>query len=136
MRSSIRTALAALVAAAWIAGCSGDDSTGPPAPQPQPGELRVSVASGSTVGAVVLSVTGPGLTSATAVPGSGLRAYSGLSETTLKAVVAGVSLSGEVLRFAVPDVLRAEDYEVVVEQASGTANQPLDPAAITASLLR
>lgn len=129
-----RAILIVLAAGGLILGCGSDDTTGPPQPQPQPGELRVLVASGTPVGAVVLTVTGIGITSP-AISG-GARLYSDLSGSTLRAVVTGASLSGEILRFSVPDVRQVAGYQVSVQQAAGTANQPLAASGVTLSVVQ
>lgn len=130
----MRLTLVSLAAGALILGCGGDDATGPPQPQPQAGELRVLVASATPVGAVVLTVTGTGITSP-AISG-GARLYYDLSGGTLSAVVTGASLSGEIMRFKVPDVRQVAGYEVRVQQAAGTSNQSLAASGVTASVVR
>lgn len=129
----LRATLISLAAGLLILGC-GDDATAPPEPQPQPGELRVSVASGTPVGVVVLTVTGAGITSPTA--SGGMRLYYDLDGNTLSAVVVGSSLSGEVMRFTVPDVQQVAGYQVSLEEAAGTTNQPLAPAGVQLSVVR
>lgn len=130
----MRATLLSVIAGALILGCGGDDTTGPPEPQPQPGELRVTVASGTPVGGVVLTVTGSGITSPAA--SAGARLYYDLSGGTLNAVVTGASLSGEILRFSVPDVKQVAGYQVSVDQAAGTTNQPLAPGTIEVAVVR
>lgn len=112
-----------------ILGCGGDDATGPSQPQPQPGELRVEIASGVPVGAVVLTVTGTGIAAPAAA--GGLQLYHDLSGSALNAVVVGTSLSGTILRFSVPDVRQVAGYQVSLQQASGTDNQALATNGIT-----
>ena len=133
-RISMRPILVALATVVFMAGCGGNDATGPqPSPQPQPGQLRVTVVptAGST-GVVVLHVTGPSITSPTA--GGGASLYHDLSGGTLRAAVVGTSLSGEVLRFSVPDVQGVSDYGVTVEQAAGNDNEPLAASGIAAEV--
>ena len=130
----MRAMLVSLAAGALILGCGGDDTTGPPEPQPQPGELRVLVASGTPVGGVVLTVTGSGITSP--VASGGARLYYDLSGGTLNAVVAGASLSGEILRITVLDVAQVAGYQVSVHEAAGTSNQTLAPTGVTLSVVR
>jgi hypothetical protein len=126
-------AILAAVAGLLILGCGGDDTTGPPEPQPQPGVLNVSVNSGTPVGGVVFTVTGSGITSPAA--SAGARLYHDLSGNTLHAVVVGSSLSGEIMRFTVPDVRQMAGYQVSVQQASGTANQSLAASGVTLSVV-
>jgi hypothetical protein len=121
-----------LAVSALFAGCGGDDPTGPP--QPQPGELRVVLASDAPVGGVVLTVTGPGITSPTA--SSGVQLYHDLSGETLHAVVIGASLSGEILRFRVPDVAQVAGYQVSLQEAAGTSNQSPAPSAVQLTVVR
>lgn len=125
-------AILATVAGLLILGCGDDSATGPPEPQPQPGVLEVSVASGTPVGALVFTVTGSGISSPAAVAGA--RLYHDQSGNTLRAVVVGSSLSGEIMRFTVPDVRQVAGYQVSVQQASGTANQSLPTGGITLSV--
>ena len=125
-------ALLFLASAGLILGCSGDSTGPPPEPQPQPGELRVTLSSGTAVGAVVLTVSGGAMSAPTAATGTSM--YHDLSGSTLRAVVAGSSLSGTILRFSVPDVRQAASYTASVEQAANTANQPVPPGGITATV--
>ncbi len=124
----MRATLVSLMAGALILGCGGDNPTDPP----EPGELRVTVASGTPVGAVVLTVTGPSITSPAAAAGNLL--YHDLSDGTLHAVVTGAAISGEIMRFAVPDVGQVAGYQVSVQEAAGTSNQPL--AGVTLSVVQ
>ena len=128
----MRATLVSLIAGALILGCGGDDTTGPPEPQPQPGELRVTLVSGAGVGGVVLTVTGPSITSPAASGGNQL--YHDLSDGTLHAVVTGVPISGEIMRFTVPDVRQVAGYQVSVQEAAGTSNQLL--AGVTLSVVQ
>ena len=133
--SAWRAILTAQLAVLLIAACSSD-ATGPdrqPQPQPQPGELRVTVVptAGST-GAVVLHVTGPAMSDPTGVGGA--TVFYGLSGSTLRAVVVGTSLAGEVLRFSVPDVRDAPDYAVSVQQVAGNDNQPMAVTGVLADV--
>jgi hypothetical protein len=129
----MRAMLVSAAVGLLILGC-GDDTTGPPEPQPQPGELRVTVASGTAVGAVVITVTGAGITSPAA--SGGARLYYDLSVVKLSAVVVGPSLSGEIMRFSVPDVRQVAGYRVSLEEAAGTTNQPLATAGISVSVVQ
>ncbi len=121
-----------LASATLIAGCGGDSTGPPPEPQPQPGQLQVTLSSGTAVGAVVLTVTGGAMSAPTAAAGATM--YHDLSGSTLRAVVAGSSLSGTVLRFSVPDVRQAAGYSVNVEQAAGTTNLSVAPGGITVAV--
>lgn len=127
-----RAVLASFAVAALIFGCGGEDTTGPPEPQPQPGVLTVSLATGTPIGALVLTVTGTGITSPAAAPGA--RLYHDLSGDTLRAVVVGSSLSGAIMDFTVPDVRQAAGYRVSVQDASGIANQTLAASGLTLTI--
>lgn len=126
-----RVLLGAVAAGLLFLGC-GDSPTSPPPPQPVPGELAVTVTGGAAFGGVFLTVTGAGITAPAASGGSSL--YSDVSGTMLSATVVGSTLSGEVLRFSVPDVGDASDYVVAIQQVAGTSNQPLSPAAYSATV--
>lgn len=126
----MRVTLVSLIAGALILGCGGDDTTGPP--EPQPGELRVEIAGSTPIGGIVLTVTGPGITAPAA--SSGLQLYHDLSGNTLHAVVVGSSLSGTIMRFTVPDVRQVAGYQVSVQEASGTANQTLTASGVTLTI--
>ncbi len=130
--SHLRAMLVSLAAGVMILGCGGDDSTGPPRQLPEPGQLRVTLSGGSPVGAVVFTVTGSGITSPVASGGASL--YHDLSGGTLLAAVVGASLSGEVLRFTVPDVRQVASYQVSVQQAAGNDNQPMAAGGISAEV--
>jgi hypothetical protein len=99
---------------------------------PEPGQLRVTLSGGSSVGAVVLTVTGSGITSP--VASGGVSLYYDLSGGTLRAAVVGASLSGEVLRFTVPDVRQVASYQVSLQQAAGNDNQPVAAGGISAEV--
>ena len=126
-----RAILGAVAAGILFLGC-GDDSTGPPQPQPVPGELAVTVSGGSVFAGIFVTVTGAGITAPAASGGASL--YYDVSGTTLSATVVGSTLSGEVLRFSVPDVGDASDYVVAIQQVAGTSNQPLSPTAYSATV--
>lgn len=128
----LRALLVSLAAGVLILGCGGDESTGPPQQLPEPGQLRVTLSGGSSVGAVVLTVTGSGITSP--VASGGVSLYHDLSGGTLLAAVIGSSLSGEVLRFTVPDVRQVASYQVSVQQAAGNDNQPMAAVGFSAEV--
>jgi len=128
----LRAMLVSLTVGALILGCGGDESTGPPLQLPEPGQLLVTLSGGSSVGAVVLTVTGSGITSP--VASGGFSLYHDLSGGTLRAAVVGTSLSGEVLRFTVPDVRQVASYQVSLQQAVGDDNQPMAAGGISAEV--
>lgn len=126
--------LLSVIATGLIAGCGSDGPTAPPEPLPEPGQLRVTLSSGTAVGAVVLTVSGTGMTSP-AAPG-GVELYFDLSGGTLHAVLAGSSLSGNILTFSVPDVKQAASYAVSLQEAASMVNEPLDTGGVTLSVVR
>jgi hypothetical protein len=128
----LRATLVSLTVGAFILGCGGDDSTGPPQQLPEPGQLLVTLSGGSSVGAVVLTVTGSGITSP--VASGGVSLYHDLSGGTLRAAVIGTSLSGEVLRITVPDVRQVASYQVSLQQTAGNDNQPMAAGGISAEV--
>ena len=83
---------------------------------------------------MVLHVTGSSISSP--IASGGTEVYHDLSGGTLKAVVVGTSLAGEVLRFSVPDVREAASYTVTVQQAAGNDNEPLAASGVTAEVGR
>jgi len=126
--------LTSLIASGLIAGCGSDGPTVPPEPLPEPGQLRVTLTTSTAVGAVVLTVNGTGITSP--APSGGAELYFDLSGGTLHAVLAGSSLSGNILTFSVPDVKQAAGYAVSLQEAASAANQPLDTSGVTLSVVR
>ncbi|MGB5526700.1 MAG: hypothetical protein WBN79_07560 [Gemmatimonadota bacterium] len=126
--------LISLIASGLIAGCGSDGPTAPPEPLPEPGQLRVTLSSSTAVGAVVLTVSGTGITSPAASGGAQL--YYDQSGGVLTAVVTGTSLSGEILRFTVPDVAQVAGYEVSLQEVAGTSNQSLASSGVQLSVVR
>lgn len=126
--------LISLIASGLIAGCGSDGPTAPPEPLPEPGQLRVTLSSSTAVGAVVLTVSGTGITSPAASGGAQL--YFDLSGGALHAVLAGSSLSGNILTFSVTDVKQAASYAVSLQEAASTVNEPLDTGGVTLSVVR
>jgi len=124
----LRATLVSLAAGVLILGC-GDGST---APQREPGQLRVTLSGGPSVGGVVLTVTGGGISAPVASGGAIL--YHDLSGDTLRAAVVGASLSGEVLRFSVPDVRQVASYRVSLQQAARDDNEAVAPGGISAEV--
>lgn len=130
----ISTLLLSTIAAALILGCGGDAPTTPLQPQPEPGELSVTLSSDVAVGGLMLTVTGAAMTSPAATGGAQL--YYDLSGGDLQAVVVGSSLSGAILRFTVPDVRQAATYQATVQEAASPANEPLATAGVSLSVVR
>ncbi len=122
----------ALLAALCLFGCGDDGAT---EPQPQPGQLRVILSGGTApAGAVVLTVTGPGISSP--VPAGGAALYHDLAGGTLSAVVVGASLGGEILRFSVSDVNQIASYAASMRQVAGPDNFLLEAGGFTVAVVR
>ena len=117
-----RSLLLVAVAGAIVLGCGGEDATGPAQPQPQPGQLQVTLSGGVPAGGLVLTVTGEEISAPAALSGGTL--YYDLSASELRAVVVASSLTGPVLRFSVPDVREAGQYQASLQQVAGTDNEP------------
>ncbi|MBX3147247.1 MAG: hypothetical protein KF785_10805 [Gemmatimonadales bacterium] len=121
-------------AALLLAGCG--DST-PPVTPPTPGTLTVSYqGTGASDGAMLLVVTGA-VTSVEPVGGYRVASapISGGAETRI--VVTGDLVPGDLVRLAVPDISKADDYAANVEAVAHRATYALqDPLTYTASIRR
>ena len=124
-------ALSIVCATFLIGSCGGDDGSGPPAPEP--GQLTVSVSSGSTGAAFNLTITGEDIANPVQAVGSH-QIYTFASGDTLSAAVIGQVSSGDLLRFSVPDVNQATSYRVTLVEVAGTDNALLANSSFTASI--
>lgn len=109
----IRRALV-LALAAFAASCGGTE----PPPGPTPGILVASLNTpNDRDGALVIRIVGEhtGLTAAT---GYRLASSSGVQTATVRAIVSGPIVDGDLLQFHVPDIAKLATYTVVVEQAA------------------
>jgi hypothetical protein len=131
IQRTTRSALAiAAVAAIVASACSDGGSTGP---TEQPGQLTVSVSSSGAGGAAFLvTVTGTGITNATAAS-AGHQVYSVLAGNTLTAaiVLQNTLSNGDILVFSVPDVNAASSYDVDLVQVAGADNALLATGGFT-----
>ena len=130
-RNTFGRALSIVCATLLIGSCGGDDGSGPP--QPQPGQLTVSVSSASTGGAFNLIVTGSSISNPAAAVGSH-QLYTFASGDTLNAAVIGNVSSGDLLSFNVPDVNQASSYRATLLEVAGTDNALLSNSSFTLSV--
>jgi hypothetical protein len=111
-------------------GCK--DSTAPGGP----GQLTVSLASDAGSGAAFLvTVGGQGVTDPVAAT-DGHLIYSLLSDSTARVAVIGEVRSGALFKFSVPDVSRAHDYTIRLEQVAGADNHILSTSDFSLALTR
>jgi hypothetical protein len=112
-------AVAALVALAAGAACDGKPPT---VVQPLPGVLSATLASPHAEdGALLLRVTGPGPIG-DVQGGAGYVVHARPAGDGVRIAVFGNVVPGEVVRFHVPDVHRADAYAVTVVEAAGRDN--------------
>jgi len=124
-------ALSIVCASFLVGSCGGDDTSGPPAPQP--GQLTVSVSSSSTGAAFSLTITGEDISNPVEAVGSH-QVYTFASGDTLNAAVIGNVSSGDLLRFSVPDVNQASSYRVTLAEVAGSDNVLLSNSSFTVSI--
>jgi len=121
-------ALSIVCATFLIGSCGGDDSSGPPAPEP--GQLTVSVSSSLTGAAFDLTIIGEDIANPVQAVGSH-QIYTFASGDTLSTAVIGQVSSGDLLRFSVPDVNQAASYRVTLVEVAGTDNALLSNSNFT-----
>jgi hypothetical protein len=124
-------ALSIVCATFLIGSCGGDDSSGPP--PPEPGQLTVSVSSSATGAAFNLRITGEDIANPVQAVGSH-EIYTFASGDTLNTAVIGQVSSGDLLRFSVPDVNQAASYRVTLVEVAGTDNALLSNSSFTVSI--
>ena len=117
MKLLLRVAL--LLAAALLPACDA----GEPA-KPQPGDLTVTLATPNTDGAMVVSITGPGVVGAVQAAAPGAVVRSRTQGTTTTVAVFGTLGAGPLLRVSVPDLRQAKQYAAVVREAADAQNAP------------
>jgi hypothetical protein len=107
-----------LLALALLAGCTDNPvDTGP-----VPGHLKVEwTVPGAAEGALVLNLTGPGELEVEGAQGRLVHARK--MGGGVRVAVFGEIPAGELFRFAVPDVRRADSYAAKLVEVSGTDNQ-------------
>ncbi len=120
-----------IVCATILIGSCGDDSSGPPAPQP--GQLTVSVSSASTGAAFNLIVTGENISNPVEAVGSH-QLYTFAAGDTLSVAVIGTVSSGDLLRFSVPDVNQVNSYRATLLEVAGTDNALLSIGSFTLAI--
>jgi hypothetical protein len=111
------------VTLAVIGAGSCVDGVGPVA-----GLLTVSLATPNSGadGAILLTVSGPGVTSVSAEPG--LRVFSSTLGTTNNFAVTGSLANGVILRIGVPDTRRANQYVATVQKVAANDYSLRGPA--------
>jgi hypothetical protein len=117
MKLLLRAAL--LLAAALLPACVADEPA-----TPQPGDLTVTLATPNTDGAMVVSITGPGVVGAVQAASPGAVVRSRTAGTTTTVAVFGALGAGPLLRVSVPDVRQAKQYAAVVREAADAQNAP------------
>ncbi|HUF50620.1 MAG TPA: hypothetical protein VMN60_07305 [Longimicrobiales bacterium] len=106
MNRKLRLTCAALLVIAAGAAC-GDDNAGPPTP----GTLLLSLTTpAADDGAVLVRLTGPGITGVQPASSSHQLFWRLASEEEARAIVIGGIQSGPLLTVHVPDVRRASEY--------------------------
>lgn len=129
-RSMWRAAVLLICAALLPNGCK--DSTSPGGP----GQLTVTISSSAGSGAAFLvTVSGQGVSDPIAAS-DGHLVYSLLSEGTTRVAVIGPVASGALFKFTVPDVGRAQDYTVHLEQVAGADNRMLATSDFSLAVTR
>ncbi|HKP30158.1 MAG TPA: hypothetical protein VJU15_12180 [Gemmatimonadales bacterium] len=116
---------------AGILSCGG--STEPDGPQ-----AGVVVASLNTPndqdGALIIRIVGQ-QTGLTALGGYHLATANALQGTTMRGIVTGSIVDGDLLEFTIPDISKVSTYVVVVEQAADRGTYALiDPSGYNISL--
>jgi hypothetical protein len=86
---------------------------------PTPGVLRVNLTTPNSGGdgAILLTVSGPGVL-ASAAPGAGLRLFNQPLAATNHFAVTGTLTSGTILTIEVPDVGKASAYTATIQQVA------------------
>jgi hypothetical protein len=115
--------LAGLAAVVVAAGCTDRNRGGGVTDPPAPGVLAATLSTPNTDDrALIVELSGPGITAVQAAAGSGHTVHSRASGSTVRAALFGDLTDGAVLRFSVPDVSRANAYTARVVEASGADN--------------
>lgn len=119
----IRSIAIALMLGIAAGGC-GDSGQNPSGT----GDLFVSYSGTGEAGAILLTISGGPVESATALQGQQVSSTSPYANTT-KVVIIGESGNGDLLRIRVPDVSQATLYSVRADQvADKTSFALIDPA--------
>ncbi len=111
---------AATVALAVSVACGDDDGV---TAVPMSGTLVLSLTSpNSDDGAILLSISGGGISTPTAVSSSHVLFFRSTGTTSINAVVVGNITAGLLLRFDVPDVSDASAYTGTITEVADRAN--------------
>lgn len=122
------TAAAALALLLATGACSDDSGSGGPGgtePEPTPGTLFVRLVTPGVEGAVQFEFDSPDVPSLT-VAGIGFQLYQlpvPGDPGAIRAVVVGNVLTGPLVRFAVPDVNRADLYRATLVEVADPQNR-------------
>lgn len=122
MRTRLYTTL--LVAAGLgLTACGGGGGDG--GNGPQAGSLDVNLTTAATgPGAILFTISGGEVTSVSAVGGYHLY-ETAINSTTRKVLVTGDIVAGPVVTIAVPDVNKAGNYSVSVNQVAARGSAPV-----------
>lgn len=93
---------------------SCDDASAPA----QPGTLLVSLTSSANPGAVMLSISGPGIVSIQTANSSHQLFWRLVSDTEARAIVIGNLGTGPLISASVPDIGKSGDYTVTLQDVS------------------
>jgi hypothetical protein len=123
MYTKRRFIAALLIACAGAASACGDDDGGVTGPTGE-GSVRVIYSSPSnTDGAILLTVSGAAVEEPRVVGSGQYLSYRIVDSRTMRVAIAGNLSSGALLTFDVPDVRRAGDYRVTIDQAATRSNE-------------
>lgn len=120
----------------FIASCGGGGDGGPP-PGPVAGDLTVSYSQGAVeAGALLITISGGPVASATALGGQQLSYASPYAGTT-RIIVAGTLATGDLFKFHVPDLADSTSYIPRIDQVADKVTFALiDPASYTLTVHR
>lgn len=113
-RTLFRSALPAAALILAIGACSDDNGAGVPVP----GTLTVSLTSPATDGAILLTLTGPQLTTPQSANPSFKLYWRLVSSTEMRVMVFGTLATGPLLSVSIPDIAHAAGYKGTVLQVA------------------
>ncbi|NOT07004.1 MAG: hypothetical protein HOP28_02250 [Gemmatimonadales bacterium] len=119
--------------AVLLAGCGG----GPTPPPSTPGDLLVTYSPGNfEAGALLLTITGGKVDNVSAV-GAQQVTFTGTVPGTIRVLVIGAIVSGDLIRIRVPDLSLSADYQVRIDQvADKNTFSLIDPAGYATAVHR
>lgn len=121
-RGPVRIASTILLAGfATLAACGEEDAATPP----RPGSAVVSLTGAEPPGAVLITLTGPGLDAAQAASAGTELSWRLVSAGEMRVVVAGRLESGPLLRVSVPDLERVDEYGGLVLEVADRSGELL-----------